>query len=20
YPPGSFMRCNNWRLNLIASK
>jgi RimJ/RimL family protein N-acetyltransferase len=20
YPPGSFMRCNNWRLNLIPSK
>lgn len=20
YPPGSFMRCNNWRLNLIVSK
>ncbi len=20
YPPGSFMRCNNWRLNLISSK
>jgi RimJ/RimL family protein N-acetyltransferase len=20
YPPGNFMRCNNWRLNLIPSK
>jgi RimJ/RimL family protein N-acetyltransferase len=20
YPPGSFMRCNNWRLNLIGKK